>query len=138
MCDSDFAYEKRKNFLSPAERSFFGVLEQVIDGKYYIFPKVRFEDIVQVKKGVERKKAYGLRGRIKSRHIDFVLCDKSTLEVQICIELDDTSHKRKDRIERDAFVDKVLEISSIPIVRITAQKRYLLEDIRSKLRENFL
>lgn len=121
--------------MTPAERSFFGVLEQALEQNWYIFSKVRLEDIIQVKKGIEKKKAFGLRNRIKSRHIDFILCDRQTLETVMCIELDDASHNRKDRIERDRFIDSALAAAGVPIVRIPAKASYSVEFIKGQLLE---
>ncbi len=129
----DFRYEKIDSLLTATELEFFRALEQAVENNWYAFSKVRLEDIIKVEKGIERKKAYGLRNRIKSRHIDFVLCDKKSLEVLICIELDDSSHQRKDRIARDQFVDKALSVSGIPIIHIPTQKTYSIEDIKSQI-----
>ena len=133
--DPDLQYERRAHLMTPAERSFFGVLEQALEQNWYIFSKVRLEDIIQVKKGIDKKKAFGLRNRIKSRHIDFILCDRKTLETVMCIELDDASHKRKDRIERDKFIDSALSVADVPIVRIPAKASYSVEFIKSQLLE---
>jgi hypothetical protein len=54
---------------------------------------------------------------IKSRHIDFVICD-SALSPQIVIELDDFSHRRPDRVGRDRDVNRILEIAELPILRV--------------------
>ena len=45
--------------------------------------------------------AQAWRNRIHAKHIDFVLCDPGNLQPILCIELDDPSHNRPDRIERD-------------------------------------
>ena len=133
--DPDLQYEKRSHLMTPAERSFFGVLEQALEHNWYIFSKVRLEDIITVKKGIEKKKAFGLRNRIKSKHIDFILCDRKTLETVMCIELDDKSHKRKDRVERDKFVDSALSVAEVPIVRFPAQSAYTIDFVKSKILE---
>ena len=40
---TDFPYEKIDTLLTPAERSFFGVLEQALDGTARVFAKVRVD-----------------------------------------------------------------------------------------------
>ena len=97
----DFPYEKNLLF-SPAERSFLGVLEQVGDG-YRIFAKVSLYDVIKVKKGLigsERQTAFN---RISRKHLDFVLCEPSTLTVVCAVELDDSSHNALARQKRDDF-----------------------------------
>lgn len=49
------------------------------------------------------------------------------------IELDDPSHKRRDRQERDCFVNEVFEQTALPLVRIKAANDYNREELRSRL-----
>lgn len=48
-----------------------------------------------------------LLNKVQSKHIDFVICD-SSMHVKLCLELDESSHDRADRQQRDEFVDSVL------------------------------
>lgn len=70
----------------------------------HICPKVRLLDIIEPKNG---KGYMGALGKIKSKHVDFVITDQD-LRIKGIIELDDKSHDTPDRIERDNFVDAVL------------------------------
>src|SRR5450756_3016317 len=48
----DLPYVLKRYLMSKADRSFFGVLEQVTDSsKYYIFPQVSLNNLVTVEKG---------------------------------------------------------------------------------------
>jgi hypothetical protein len=112
----EVAYQARQELFSPAERSFFGVLEQAVAGSYRVLGKVRLGDLVQPAKGLSTGKRTGAWNRIHQKHVDFVLCQPDTLAVAGVVELDDASHRRKDRAERDEFVDKALSTAGIPIV----------------------
>lgn len=70
-----------------------------------VCPKVRLFDIVEPRHGDPHYMAY--RGTIQSRHVDFVLCDKY-MKIKGILELDDSSHDRYDRQERDRIVDEIL------------------------------
>ncbi len=70
-----------------------------------VCPKVRLLDIIEPRKG--EKDYLALRGKVQSKHVDFLLCDES-LHIKAVLELDDNSHDRKDRQERDAFVNQIL------------------------------
>lgn len=129
----NYHYELASGLMTPTELKFFRVLESAVDTRYYIFSKVRLEDIITVKKGLDRKQAYGLRSRIKSRHIDFVLCHQHDLSFYKCIELDDSSHGRKDRIERDKFVNEALRVVGLALVRIPVSNSYSEADLKSQL-----
>lgn len=119
-----FPYKKVSSLLTETELKFYKILFPIIKKKYHISMKVRLEDIIQVSGKFNNKERWSHRGRIKSRHIDFVLCDKRTLEICHCIELDDKSHNRKDRIVRDKFVDWALKNSGISVIHIKTARTY--------------
>ena len=126
-------YFLRKSLLTPAERSFLGVLEPVLPAGTRVFAKVRLEDIVGVKKGLDRAGRTSARNRIKSRHVDFLLVRTTDLVPVAGIELDDSSHEEESRQERDAFVDGVFASAGLPLLHVPAQKSYNPTDLKSKL-----
>lgn len=58
-------------------------------------------------------------GKIKSKRLDFVLCNPDFFPVLV-IELDDSSHDRPDRIERDQQVNLYLYEANIKILHFRA------------------
>jgi hypothetical protein len=126
-------YEKAPALFSPAELSFLGVLEQACEGKYRFMGKVRLADLVQVRAGIDRGDRRGAFNRIKSKHVDMVACDPATLAVRFVVELDDKTHGRRDREDRDRFVDDVLQTAGIPVFHFTAQRGYSVREIQAEL-----
>jgi len=126
----NYPYEKQSLF-TPAERSFLGVLEQTVNGQYRIMGKVRLSDIVKVKGSMNKSSWQNAFNRIQSKHVDFVACDPATLNVQFIIELDDSTHNKSNRQERDQFIDNTLKAAGIPIFHITAKKSYSVQDIQN-------
>lgn len=114
-------YRTRDDFLSPAERSFFGVLCQALGERAVVFAKVRVADLLYVPKGPG---SIGHENRIRSKHVDFVLCAPDTLRPVAAIELDDASHGRPDRAERDEFLRQAFAAASLPLVRFAAKRQY--------------
>ena len=49
------------------------------------------------------------------------------------IELDDKSHQRKDRQERDAFVNSVFEAANLPLLHVPVQRAYKVAELKSQL-----
>lgn len=131
------AYEARNELFSPAERSFYGVLERVAGGEYKVLGKVRLGDVVQPARGLSKSRRTSLRNRVQQKHADFVLCCPDTLKVLGVVELDDASHARPDRTKRDSFVDQVLVSAGIPVLRFPARKAYAVAEVRAKLVESF-
>jgi hypothetical protein len=127
------AYETVPAFLSPAERSFFGVLQQALASRYQIFAKVRLADIVRPAKSPSRSGWQSAFNRIAGKHVDFVLCDSTHLRVVAVIELDDRTHERFERGIRDSLVDSALADAKIPILRVSARQSYSPAQIREQV-----
>ena len=121
-------YRKTDHLLTPAERSFFGVLGQAIDGDLYIFAKVRLSDLLWLPQGTRDRQAY--LNRIQAKHVDFVLCDSATTEPRLLIELDDSSHQRAHRRSRDAFLGEAVRRAGLPILRVPAKRSYAPDQLR--------
>jgi predicted RNA-binding Zn-ribbon protein involved in translation (DUF1610 family) len=62
--------------------------------------------------------------KIDRKHVDFLLCDPKTVRPILGIELDDKSHQRPDRQERDEFVQNVFSAAKLPLVRIPVKRAY--------------
>lgn len=62
--------------------------------------------------------------KIKSKSIDFVLIKKENGKIELCIELDDSTHNYESRIERDKFINKLFNDLRINLLRIKTQKQY--------------
>ncbi len=48
-------------------------------------------------------------------------------------ELDDKSHQRQDRRERDAFVDQVFKAAGLPLLHVPARRGYVAADLAANL-----
>jgi len=128
-----FPYDKVGSLLTIAERSFYGVLCQALDSHYQIFAKVRLSDLVEVRWGTSG--AQGHQNRINQKHVDFVLCTANDLTPQLVIELDDSSHARRDRQERDAFIDAALAAAGLPILHVQAHRTYAPAELRTMIED---
>lgn len=120
-------YALVNSILTPAEMAFFRELAAVTRSGYRIMVKVRVADIIQVKKGTGSYMAHF--GKIKSKHVDYLLCDLYTLKPLLAIELDDKSHQRSERISRDAFVNELFKSVSLPVMHYPVKKTYNQSEI---------
>jgi hypothetical protein len=118
------AYESCGRLLTDTELRFFITLRDAIDGRALIAPKVRLEDIIHVRDDYKRHDRNALRSRIKSRHIDFVICDPADCGILAGLELDDPSHLRKDRRKRDHFINELFDAAGIRLIRIPTKRDY--------------
>ncbi len=130
----DYPYTKRPILFSPAERSFLGVLDQAVGEEYRIFGKVRVADIVDAQQGLDARGRQTALNRVTNKHFDFVLCRKSDLSVICAIELNDQSHQRRKRQERDAFLAGVCQAVGVPLLQVPAQRGYAIPELRDNIR----
>jgi hypothetical protein len=124
-------FNLRDDFLSPAEASFFRLLKGVVIDEYLIFPKVSLKDIFFVSRPQENMAYYN---KIDRKHVDFLLCDAHTLKPAVGIELDDSSHQRPERVERDEWVGKVFEQAGLPLRRIQVRRAYSQQELEELVR----
>jgi len=116
-----YPYRVRDDFLSPAEASFYRVARGLLGERMLIFPKVSLAEIFFI----ARPDSYQTyQNKIDRKRVDFLLCDPKTLKPVLGIELDDSSHRRPDRQERDAFVEKVFADAQLPLARIPVRMAY--------------
>lgn len=129
----NYPYGLRSRFLSHAEFSFFRVLQQAVGDRYYILIKVRVADLLYVKRPHEN---FPARNRIDRKHVDFVICDPNTMQPLAAIELDDSSHQRADRRDRDSFMNAAFLNAGLPLVHIPAARSYNPRRIAEHLRQH--
>ncbi|MDY0042032.1 MAG: DUF2726 domain-containing protein [Desulforhabdus sp.] len=126
-------YEKEPSLLSPGERSFFEALEAAIGGQYRLTPKVRLADILKIKEARNRSTWQKAFNPIQGKHVDFVACDPRDMTIRFVVELDDKSHQRQDRQNRDVLVDRILTTAGIPVFRFPARSNYSVEEIKKRI-----
>lgn len=128
-------YEK-KMLLTKPEYYFWKKLKTKCDEKNIIIcPKVRMEDFTGIKTN-DKATRQKYRGYIKSRHIDFILCD-SNLNMIAGIELDDNSHKQSNAQKVDSLKNDVFEAINIPLFRVKTNSKTYDEEINEILRQLF-
>jgi hypothetical protein len=123
-------YRLKDRFFSRAEASFFRVLQLALPDGVIVCPKVNLHDIIW-----SPPYDYTARNRIDRKHVDFVLADAETLQPLCGIELDDSSHQRPDRQERDRFVERVFAAAGLPLVRVPVRAGYNAAELAATLRE---
>jgi predicted RNA-binding Zn-ribbon protein involved in translation (DUF1610 family) len=125
-----YPYLIRDDFLSPAELNFYRVLRSAVSEWALIYPKVNLGDLFYAKTS-DNSEYRTYTNKIDRKHIDFLLCDPATVQPILGIELDDKSHQRQDRQERDEFVKNVFAAARLPLVRIAVKHSYSVTELNS-------
>jgi hypothetical protein len=126
-------YVRQKTLLSPAELAFLRALEGAAGANDRIFAKVRMVDVVTPGGKTATRRWWRAFTKVSSKHLDYVLVDRQTSAIRLAIELDDKSHRQKQRRVRDAFVNRVCAQAGVPLLRVPAAGRYDREELRARL-----
>ena len=114
-------YRARRYLLTKNEAAFFRVLSELVDRRYLVSCKVRLADIITCN---DQDWRMGAANRIAQKHVDFVISRADSSRIVAGIELDDRSHQRPERRQRDRFVNRLFDEMEVRLIRIPAQWRY--------------
>ncbi len=126
-----YQYKQKRFFMSRAEHECYNALVVAVGDKYHVFPQVHLSSIID-------NKVIGQNWNAASRHIsqksvDFVLCDMAYISPKLAIELDDRTHNRHGRIERDLEVERVLQDAGLPLLRLENHGSFNPSEILEKI-----
>lgn len=128
-----YDYKKRDFFMTRAEHECYDALSKAVGAEYLIFAQVHLPTLVDNKVvGQNWKAAFR---HISEKSVDFVLCDKSYIAPKLAIELDDRTHERPERVERDHEVERILKDAGLPLLRLENHGRFDPADLSQKIKE---
>lgn len=125
-------YKLKDDFLTDTERSFYHILKLCVGERAVICPKVGLKDIFFIGKGIG-KDYMKYFGKIAQKHIDFLLCDPSTMKPLCGIELDDIGHTNKKNYERDLLLEKIYKDANFELIRVSSKSGYAYTEIETAL-----
>ena len=126
-------YRKSKSVLTYRERILLRAIRRAAAGDYTILMKVRMGDFVWLANEPQDRKFHS--NQVQCKHVDFLLCDKVTIEPLLVIELDDSSHKNYVHAERDKFKNDTFNAVGIPYIRLQIQEQYDIENLKKQMHE---
>jgi hypothetical protein len=127
-------YQVKDDFLTAAEGAFYRVLKPAAGDELIVCPKVRLADIFFS----THSEYYHWFNKIAKKHVDFLLCNAATLRPVLGVELDDASHLRSDRVERDRFVEQVFRGAGLPLLRVPVRRNYDSAQLGAMIRQAIL
>ena len=125
----------KKALLTPNEAAFYVELRKIIPPQRDISCKCRLEDLMGIPQNAPNKHAQ--RNRIKSRHVDFVIFDPQTGNVDYVIELDDSSHRPPKKQCEDQFKNMLFAQIGVLLIRIKARQAYNSSEVYQEIMKNF-
>ena len=123
-------YDPKGAIGRPEERLLFRVLRDAVGANATILMKVRLADIVVPARGQPKRASWRAFGKIKTRHVDFVVCDPKGLKPFVVIELNDQSRDQELLGERGEFLREVFNQCGIPLLFLPLQSKYSVSELR--------
>ena len=112
----EYAYIKKERIITQHELAFYQALHEAVSG-CIIIPQAHLSMFLNHKiQGQNWSRAFS---RINGKSVDFLICTND-MRPLLAIELDDITHNRPDRQQRDAFVNTVITTAHIPLLRFAA------------------
>ena len=101
-------YTAKEALLTETEIRYYDEISEIVGEKYFLFPQINLATIVDKKSDTNSRTDL-------FRNIDFGVFDYNFKPI-LLIEINDNSHIRKDRKERDEKVADILKKAKLPLV----------------------
>lgn len=113
---SQYKYYAKPYVMTSRENECFKTLNEIFSSKWFVVPQVHLSALLDYRvKGQNWNAAFR---HINGKSVDFVLIGKESYKVICAIELDDSTHSRSDRMERDVEIERMFKEARIPLARI--------------------
>jgi very-short-patch-repair endonuclease len=128
----EYNYKRRNWFLTKAEHEFYDALVKAVGNDYIIFAQVHLPTLLDHK--IINQKLNPAFRHISQKSVDFVLCDKAYISPKLAIELDDKSHEKPDRMDRDIEVERIFKGAGLPLLRIQNHGTFNPQELTQKIK----
>jgi len=122
-------YRLRETFLSTRELALMRVLQSMAGRHYVICPKVSLNDIFYIVRPNENVHFFN---KFFRKHVDFLLCEPTTLRPAFGIELVKPVSRNETR-EADQFMEDLFLSAGLPLIHVPSSERYSENDLAELL-----
>ncbi len=123
-----------KFFVSPTEGHFFRLLRNSVGPRGHVLAQVSLGRLLYLPGGnANNPGRASWSNKVARKSVDFVVCDATTLRPLCAVELDDATHGRAARQQRDAEVEQLLAAAGLPLERFRVSRQYDERDIRARI-----
>ena len=92
-----FPVQAKQYFFSHSEHAFYEMLLEALNGSAYtVFPNVRLNDLMLIKASGSERQA--VLGRLRDKHVDFLIVERGQYKPVLGIELDGASHENPSAV----------------------------------------
>lgn len=121
-------------FVSPTEGHFFRLLRTAVGPRGHVLAQVSLGRLLYLPgNNASNAGRAAWSNKVSRKSVDFVICDPTMLRPLCAVELDDATHGRAARQQRDAEVEQLLAAAGLPLERFRVSKQYDERDIAARL-----
>lgn len=124
-------YERKGMLITRPEYDFLQVLRQISPDKYEVVPQVALVSVIDKKTNAQYRNEL-------FRVCDYCFVDRDTFEPLLLVELNDSSHKRADRRERDEKVAAICRLAGLPLVTFRMDEDLSFGTVKKAVRRAIL
>lgn len=124
-------YARKRTYVSRAEYNFLLLLREIAPEKYEVVPQVPLAAVI------DKKTQNAYRNEL-FRIVDYLFVDKTSYEPLLLVELNDASHNKADRMERDRKVADICERAGMPLIAFTTAESKDARLVRKTVLKNIL
>lgn len=110
-----YHYRARTSVMTRREERFYRTLTSVLGPGYLVFPQMHLSALLDWR--IKGQNWNAARSSINGKSVDYAVVEAGTLTLLCAIELDDPTHDRPDRVERDRLVEAIFKDAGLPLVR---------------------
>lgn len=125
-------FQKKGQLLLLNEQRFLIALLQALPADMIVSFKVRLLDIVT---SFDVHSGKNLEEALADFSVDFVLVDRNTTEVLLCIEMDHESQSAAERLNKNTMISRALRRAGIAHIRMPLVRYYDPARIRQVIRD---
>lgn len=118
-------YRLRGQLLSAPEAALFRALQEMVENRYVICPKVALNDIFMIVRPNENVHYFN---KIFRKHVDFLLCEPGSMHPAFGVEIVKPVSKNETRAA-DQFLEDIFMGAGLPLVHIPSAMSYDVRDL---------
>lgn len=125
--EDKFLYEPKALLISKSEQLFYKAIKTAVPAGFFVFPQINLAAII------DRTDDARFHNEL-FRNVDFLITDED-FKPKLIIEINDQTHLKAERKERDEKVRKICEEAGIPIVKLWTSYGINIDYIENKIKE---
>ena len=128
-----YPFKQKVALFTQVETAFLSLLEKAVGDEYKIVSRVRLVDVLDFQPGTDQKSKRAALAKAQHKQLDYVLLDKSSLQIVAAVDLVNNATKNGHKAKKDWFVNGALETAGVPLIRIKVKTGYKPQEVRQAI-----